>query len=416
VTFFDQERDAAQPGDGRLGTAQRGDDGTTARAGEGRVGAARRGGDGTTPPEPPERGDHPYGWEDDLGRYTYRPARRRILPVLVSVAFLALVAVALVVGAYRWFQHRLDPPGEPGEAITVIVPSGATTADIGRLLEEAGVIPSGLFFRYYAQWRGAGNFQAGEYLVPTNSSAQEAIDVMVRGPIPPVVKRFTVPEGLWISEALPRIAAQTGVTVEQLQAALDSGQVEARYRPEGIDTYEGLLFPDTYEVREGASAVQILNRMAEEFARVTGELGFGAVEQRLGVSAYEAVIIASLIEAEARTDGDRPKIARVIYNRLLRGEPLGIDATYIYAHGERGRPITTEDIQTDSPWNLRTRAGLPPHPIALPGRASLAAAVNPEDGPWLWYVLADEAGNHFFTDDYDEFLRVRDESRARGLF
>jgi UPF0755 protein len=382
VTFFDQEQ---EPGRGA--------------------------GTGTVVTEPVA---DPFGW-DEPG-VTVRRARRPIVRVVLSLVFLAAIAVFVVFGVYRWFQHQLDPPGDPGDAITVIVPPGATTADIGRIFEAEGIIPNSTFFRYYAQWTGEGNFQAGEYLVPVNSSANEAIEVLNRGPIPPVFERFTVPEGLWISETLERIAAQTNVTVEQLQSALNSGQVEARYRPPGISTYEGLLFPNTYEIRDDASAVEILNRMAEEFARVTGVLGYGAAEQRLDLSAYEVVIIASLIEAEARTDQDRPKIARVIYNRLLVGEPLGIDATYIYAGGERGRPITREEIETDGPWNLRTRPGLPPHPIALPGEASLAAAVEPEPGPWLWYVLADEQGNHFFTDDYNEFLRQKQASQDAGLF
>lgn len=387
MTFFDQEHDSAGLGAGPVDTV-----------------------------EPGPGGDHPFGWDDEDGLVTMRPARRRIGRVVLSLAFLAAIGAVLVFGVWAWFQEQLDPPGEPGEAVTVIVPPGATTADIGRVFEDEGIIPNSMFFRYYAQWQGEGNFQAGEYTVPVNSSAAEAIEVLNRGPIPPVYERFTVQEGLWISEVLPRIAEQTGVTVEELQAALDSGQVAARYRPEGITTYEGLLFPDTYEVVDDASAAEILNRMAEEFARVTGELGYGAAEQRLDVSAYEAVIIASLVEAEARTDGDRAKIARVIYNRLLQGMPLGIDATYIYAGGQRGREITQAEIDTDGPFNLRTRTGLPPNPIALPGRASLEAAVNPEEGEWLYYVLADTEGNHFFTDDYNEFLRVRDESRAAGIF
>lgn len=383
MTFFDQE--PGQPSQGSLDTAER---------------------------DPAS--DHPFGWDEEP--VTYRRARRRIGRIVVSLAVLALIGAVLVFGVYRWFQEQLDPPGEPGEPITIVVPPGATTGDIGRLFEAEEIVPNSMFFRYYAQWRGEGNFQAGEYAVPVNSSAQEAIDVLNRGPIPPVYERFTVPEGLWIGEVLETLAAQTGVPLQEFQEALGSGQVPARYRPEGMVAFEGLLFPDTYEIEDDASALQILNRMAEEFARVTGELGYGAAEQRLDVSAFEAVIVASLVEAEARTDADRPKIARVIYNRLLRGEPLGIDATYIYAGGERGRAITAEEIRTDSPWNLRTRPGLPPHPIALPGRASLEAAINPAEGPWLWYVLADAEGNHFFTDEYSEFLRVRDESRAAGLF
>jgi UPF0755 protein len=356
--------------------------------------------------------DDVSGWDEDV---QVRPARTRVVRIVLSLVFLGVIGVVLVLGVYRWFVHQLDPPGEPGEAVTVIVPPGSTTSDIGRIFEEEGIVPNSMFFRYYAQWKGEGNFQAGEYSVALNSSAAEAIEVLDQGPIPPVVKRFTVPEGLWVTEVLDSLSQQTGVPRADLEAALGSGQVPARYLPAGIATYEGLLFPDTYEVEDDATAVEILNRMAEEFARVTGELGYGAAEQRLDRSAYEVVIVASLVEAEARTDADRPKIARVIYNRLLRGEPLGVDATYIYAKGQRGAPITQSDINSDSPFNLRRNAGLPPHPIALPGRASLEAAISPEEGPWLWYVLADAEGNHFFTDNYDEFLRQRDASREAGL-
>jgi UPF0755 protein len=351
-------------------------------------------------------------WDDEV---QVRRDRAPVVRVLLSLVFLAAVGLFLVFGVYGWFTRQLDPPGEPGEAVTVIVPAGSTTADIGRILESQGVVPNSMFFRYYAQWRGEEGFMAGEYAVPVNSSAAEAIDVLRQGPIPPVYERFTVPEGLWMTEVLDVVSQQTDIPRADLEAALGSGQVPARYRPEGIGTYEGLLFPDTYEINADASAVEVLNRMAEEFARVTGELGYGAAEQRLDLSAYEVVIVASLIEAEARTEVDRPKIARVIYNRLQRGEPLGIDATYVYAKGVRGEPITQSDINTDSPWNLRRVAGLPPHPIAVPGRASLQAAIAPEEGPWLWYVLADAEGNHFFTDDYDEFLRQRDASREAGL-
>ena len=363
-------------------------------------------------PGPAGADDGPV-WDEEV---TVRPERRPIIRVLLAMVFLVVVGFVLVFGVYGWFTRQLDPTGEPGEAITVVIPPGSTTSDIGRIFEAEGIVPNSMFFRYYAQWKGEENFQAGEYVVPVNSSAGEAIEVLRRGPIPPVYERFTVPEGLWLTEVLDVVSQQTGIPRTDLDAALASGQVPARYLPEGsAPNYEGLLFPDTYEIEDDASAVEVLNRMAGQFARVTGELGYGAAEQRLDLSAYEVVTVASLVEAEARTDADRPKIARVIYNRLLRGEPLGIDATYIYAKGQRAAPITQSDINADSPWNLRKRTGLPPHPIAMPGRASLEAAIAPEEGPWLWYVLADAEGNHFFTDDYQAFLDQRDRSREAGL-
>jgi len=121
------------------------------------------------------------------------------------------------------------------------------------------------------------------------------------------------------------------------------------------------------------------------------------------------------VEEEARVDEDRAKVARVIYNRLAAGEPLGIDATSCYEKGEIPCSLTESELASDSPYNTRNRAGLPPTPITSPGRASIEAALNPAEGPWRWYVLADADGHHAFTDDYDEFLRLKAECAAQGL-
>jgi len=125
--------------------------------------------------------------------------------------------------------------------------------------------------------------------------------------------------------------------------------------------------------------------------------------------------VASLIEAEAKVDEDRAKISRVIYNRLAEPMSLGIDATVYYALGRRGGALTESDLAVDSPYNTRRFAGLPPTPIALPGRASLEAAINPEPGPWLYYVLADQSGVHTFSESYDQFLDDVDAAREKGL-
>jgi UPF0755 protein len=133
------------------------------------------------------------------------------------------------------------------------------------------------------------------------------------------------------------------------------------------------------------------------------------------ITPYEVVIVASLIEKETSRPEERPMIARVIYNRLARGMTLGIDASVLYAIGEQKDQITRRDLEIDSPYNTRKFPGLPPTPISAPGRASLEAALNPVDGPWLYYVIADTDGRHFFTDDYEEFLDASDEARSKGL-
>jgi UPF0755 protein len=158
---------------------------------------------------------------------------------------------------------------------------------------------------------------------------------------------------------------------------------------------EGLLFPDTYQL-DGATVgdeLGLLVRMHQQFLKVVDDLDLEARAAALGLTPYEAVILASLIEEEALLDVDRPRISRVIHNRLASGWRLGIDASTRYAVGKTaGEPMDEADLNTVSMWNTRVIVGLPPTPIAAPGRASLEAAVAPEQGGWMYYVRTDEGG------------------------
>ncbi len=356
-------------------------------------------------------------WDDEEEFVTVRSGGFRILRALVALVILGAIGFVLYTGIRGWFESQLDPAGEPGEAITLVIPAGATTGNIAQQLEDAKVIPNSTFFRYYTDWKGEGNFQAGEYQMRLNSSANEAIATLRAGPIPPVYNKFGVREGLWVPEMLPLIAEQIpGMTVEGLQAVLDAGQLQPRYRPEGVTSWEGLLFPAFYEIEDDATPIEVLAKMSNEFAKVTGELGYGAAETKLNMSAYDVIIVASMVEAEARTDGDRPKIARVIYNRLREQMSLDIDATCIFGSGDRRIELTTDFMTSGSPYDCRQNPQLPPTPISAPGRASLEAAINPADGDWLYYVLKDAEGNHLFTADFDEFQNQVNLSKEQGLF
>jgi UPF0755 protein len=162
--------------------------------------------------------------------------------------------------------------------------------------------------------------------------------------------------------------------------------------------------------------------MVEAFDQVGTEVGLPDASNKLAgvagnrvLTPYEVVVVASMIEAEAKVPEEKPMMARVIYNRLGLGMSLGIDATVIYALGERTDQLTRSDLEVESPFNTRRYPGLPPTPIGSPGRASLEAALNPAEGEWLYYVLTDEDGRHYFTEDYDDFLRAQEESRDKGL-
>jgi UPF0755 protein len=230
--------------------------------------------------------------------------------------------------------------------------------------------------------------------------------------------RITVVEGLTVEQTLDSLASQTGFTVDELAAPLLDGTVESDLLPrppEALRDWEGLLFPDTYDVTDRQTPAEILQRLADTAGARISSVDWSEAERR-GLSVYEGIVIASMIEREAAVDGDRPLISSVIYNRLDIGMPLQIDATVVYAVG--GYPeggLTLDDLRVDSPYNTYRIDGLPPTPISGVGRASLEAAAAPADTGYFFYVLASADGGHAFAEDYDEFLVLVEQSRDAGL-
>ncbi|MEJ5254653.1 MAG: endolytic transglycosylase MltG [Acidimicrobiales bacterium] len=345
--------------------------------------------------------------------------RRKVAWVIGGLG--AFLLVVLAVGGV-WILRQVDPGGV-GEEVTVTIPEGSTTAQIASLLEREGVVTNATVFRYYVRWRDVGAFRAGTYDgLRKRSSMAAVVNRLQVGPLPPRYTEVPIPEGFWLKEIRARILEIfPQMSPEELDVALAT--VRSRYQPP-FASLEGLLFPATYRVEEGdeLDEQKLVRQMVAKFEQVADELGLdGAAEKLQGVagrrqiSPYEVVIVASMIEEEAKAPEEKPMIARVIYNRLAEGMPLGIDATVIYALGEHKEQLTRSDLEIDSPYNTRRFPGLPPTPIASPGRESLEAALNPADGPWLYYVLTDEQGHHHFTDDYNDFLRAQRDARSRGL-
>ena len=237
-----------------------------------------------------------------------------------------------------------------------------------------------------------------------------------RGPALPPAVNLTIPEGLVVDQVVERISRVPHLSSDRFREVIASGDVRSEFQPAGKPSLEGLLFPDTYRIEEREDELAVLGRMVGTFDRVARELGYADAKQKVGVSPYEAIIVASLVEAEAKDDADRAKIARVIYNRLEQGIPLGIDATFYFALPleRRGTSLRKSDLERPGPYNTRLNKGLVPTPVALPGRASLEAALNPEPGPWLYYVLKDQR-THAFSESYDDFLRNKRTAQEKGL-
>lgn len=353
--------------------------------------------------------------EPEIWVETHTPwSKKKRFWVIASV----VIGIFVITGALSgvWVQRQLNPPGPEGESILVDVPSGASTNDIARILAEKGVVRNFTITRLW--WRGAGPYEAGTYSFRTNMSVSSARQVLNSGPIKSS-NIITFPEGLWLSDIEKRLLANFPLyDATELDAALRGNQFRSKYQPENNTNLEGLLFPATYMISEEGNSNEafLIQNMIQKFDSVLDELNYLEAPTRIGLTPYEVVIVASMIEAEAKVPEDRAKIARVIYNRLNANMSLGIDATVIYALGEHKSQLTVEDLRIDSPYNTRLNSGLPPTPISAPGRASLEAALNPAAGNWIYYVLADASGRHFFTDSFDEFNRQAALSREQGLF
>jgi len=341
---------------------------------------------------------------------------------LFAVAGIVIVLGGLlVVGGVLWASRQISPSGGPGAAIDeVVIPSGSSTDSIATLLDDEGVISDARMFRWYTSWKSAGPWKAGRYVTfRKDSSFDDAIKVLDKGPVPVNANAVRIPEGKRLIDALGIIStSMPNITVGQLLTALASGQVTSQYKPAEVTNWEGFLFPDTYEFADDATPVLILQTMATKMDKVLTELGYDKAEALQGRTAYELVTAASLVEREAgRPVDERGKVARVIYNRLDSEEPLGVDAANLYGLGKASGTLTKSDLAVDSPYNVRKNPGLPPTPICLPGRASLDAAINAPPGPWKFYVLvSNDPPTHLFTGSYKEFQQAKADAQARGVF
>jgi UPF0755 protein len=312
-------------------------------------------------------------------------------------------------------MRQVDPPGAPGEAVTVVVPAGSSSRRIGAILDDRGVIRSARVWNLYVRLKREGPWQAGTYTFRRNSALRAVVDVLDHGPVVDV-RRLTIPEGYTLEQIAERVGRLPGRSAQTFLEVARSGAIRSRFEPPGSTNLEGLLFPDTYEIDpKKDDEVTILRRMVEAFDRQATEAGIDDAAAAVGLAPYQVVIVASMIEREARLADERGMVARVVYNRLQQRIRLGIDATIRYELRKPTGPLRKSELQRDTPYNTRTRFGLPPTPISNPGRASLDAALHPTPGPWLYYVLADRDGHHAFVTTDAEFQRAKADARRKGL-
>ena len=325
-------------------------------------------------------------------KYRKLPAKPLVLMALLLI-FLYLLASAASGGG------AADTP------VTVVVEEGDTLSAVADKLEETGVISSSTLFKLKARIEGGDTkIQPGEYRIKPGEDDDKILEILSRGS----TFTLTIPEGLTLKQTAQKVEQASGVPAAEVEEAAKKTDYGYAFLDDpAVETTEGFLFPKKYELEEGADASHIVDRLLKQYSIETRDLDFAGAQKQLGLTEYEFVTVASLIEKEAANSEERPLIASVIYNRMRAGMPLQVDATIQYALGRSKEKITIDDLKVESPYNTYTNPGLPAGPIASPSRESIEAALKPTKTNYLYYVLEADGKEHFFTDDYDEFLDAK---------
>lgn len=316
--------------------------------------------------------------------------------VVVAGGYYGLRAIGNVLPS---FEISADAPsdyeGAGSGEVTVEIPAGAGGGQIGQILADADVVASAEAFATLAAAdpRSTG-IQPGTYSMAQQMSSSAALERLV-DPASRLVEGVTIREGLWKEEVWAVLAEGTDTPLEEYQA-VDPADLEL---PEAADgSMEGFLYPDTYEFPPDATAAEQLQTMIDLGVQRHADLGIPEDELR------RTIIVGSLVQAEGYAEDELPMIAEVVENRLEEGMPLGFDSTIHFMFGERGRAGTTDaQRQTEDSYNTYLNPGLPPGPINSPGAVAIEAALNPEEGPWLYFVTVDPStGETKFAETFEE--------------
>jgi UPF0755 protein len=358
------------------------------------------------------------------------PEFRQLRGVTRTVAIVVSASLLLLGCVGWWTASVLNPSGEPGMAVNFTVNDGDTISSVASRLEKAGIISNATIFRWYVSTKGTVALTPGYYALKPNDNAGSIIEALSTPPAQTFIS-VTFPEGMTVAQMATRLSEKmTFMKPEEFVAAANSPDTVSALRPKSETSLEGLLFPDTYQISGDDTESRVVARLVSMMERISRQIDLTAGAKARGFRPYEILIIASLIEREAKVASDRSKIAQVIYNRLAKKMKLEIDASVKY--GQDPAMSWTDMKATDTPYNTYIHAGLPPTPIANPGKASIQAALAPFGTPptsdpacvglpagvkceYLYYVLADEAGGHVFATTYDQHLLNVEKAKTAGL-
>ncbi|HWR61172.1 MAG TPA: endolytic transglycosylase MltG [Clostridia bacterium] len=324
--------------------------------------------------------------------------------------FMIFCLLLLTASGYFYYGSGLKAVSKDTAAEKqIVIPKGSSLKSVADILEKENIIKSSLVFELYCKLNGkSDSIKAGKYSISSSMKVPEIVEVIVTGKAIVDTVKFTIPEGYKLDQIVEKLSSLGVVSREEIESALDAKKYRYGFIsqiPDREKKLEGYLFPDTYEIYKDTTAEAIVDKLLGRFDEIfTGEYRSRAEE--LDMTLDQVVVLASIIEREAKLDNERKTISAVFHNRLDKNMMLQSCATVQYLFKEQKEVLTYKDLEIQSPYNTYINAGLPPGPIASPGLKSIEAALYPEDTDYLYFVARDD-GSHIFTKTYSEHINAQ---------
>jgi UPF0755 protein len=337
-----------------------------------------------------------------LGRHPWR------LVIAAAVVAVLLVVVAIV----TWVEVEAAPSGSRGAQVIVDVRAGTGTAGLADALAHSRVIGSALAFRLWTGFHDVPLILPGYYAFDRGEGFGAIAAVVGNGPN---VFSLVVPPGFTVAEVAHRLGELPGHTGERFLALATSGTVRSPWQPAGSTNLDGLLGTGSYRIVPGLTDATLLREMIGRFDAEAARLSLANGAAREGLTPYQAITAASIVQKEGVIQKNLGPVARVVLNRLAKGMPLQMDSTVLYALGQDGGTVTKADLALPSPYNSYLHAGLTPTPICFPSTAALSAMLSPPPGNWLYFVVVEPDGTEAFSTTFAEQLANEALAQKRGL-
>lgn len=333
-------------------------------------------------------------------------------PVRLAIAVVAVLGLVTLFGGYWWVSSEASASGPPGPQVIVSVPLGSGVGTLAATLEQRGVIRSAVAFRIWMLLHGDLGVTTGEYAFRKNDGFAAVESLLSAGPN---VFTLNIPVGYTVSEVARQVDQLPGRTRGAFQTLATSGTLRSPWQPTGSQNLDGLLGTGVYQVVPGETNTQLLTLMIDRFDAEANAVGLAAKAASLGLTPYQMVTVASIVEKEGVIQPNLGPVARVIFNRLASNMPLQMDSTVLYAENRDGGTVTHADESLQSPYNSYLNRGLPPSPICFPSLASLQAALAPPVGGWLYFTLVSQNGTEAFANTFAQQLANEALAQRRGL-